>query len=103
MHVHGSHMDPNALNLYSAVADEKAAAAKRAAEVRKKLMSSTGEVEDELDTASVTQVEKEAEPESEKEAEPDCQRDSERKRPRAEAKQDAAEQEPFDDPMSLWG
>ncbi len=52
MHLNGSHLDPNATNLYSAVTD-RATAAKRAAEVRKELMSSTAEVEDELDTGKV--------------------------------------------------
>ena len=43
MHVHG--LDPNATNLYSAVAAEKSAEAKQAAEVRKKLLSSGAKIE----------------------------------------------------------
>jgi len=40
MHVHGSQLNPAAINLFAAAAEEKAAAAKQAAEVRKKLLSS---------------------------------------------------------------
>jgi hypothetical protein len=43
MHIHGNQMNFNAINPYSAAA-EKAAGAQRAADVRKKLMS-TGETE----------------------------------------------------------
>jgi hypothetical protein len=38
MHIHGNSMQSNAANLYSAAGAEKAAAAQRAADVRKKLM-----------------------------------------------------------------
>jgi len=45
MHVHGSHMNLNSANLYSAAGAEKAAAASRAAETRKKLLKSAGDLE----------------------------------------------------------
>jgi hypothetical protein len=45
MHVHGSHMNLNSANLYSAAGAEKAAAASRAAETRKKLLKSAGELD----------------------------------------------------------
>lgn len=48
MHIHGNHMQLQAANLPSAAALEKAAAAQRAAEVRARLLNSTGEVEGEL-------------------------------------------------------
>ncbi|HEY1903767.1 MAG TPA: hypothetical protein VGG56_15140 [Terracidiphilus sp.] len=44
MHIHGSHMNLNAVNPYSAAA-EKAAAAQRAANVRKKLLKTAGDLE----------------------------------------------------------
>lgn len=44
MHIHTSSMHLNTLNPYSAAA-EKAAAAQRAADVRRKLMKSAGDVE----------------------------------------------------------
>jgi len=44
MHIHASSMDFSAINPYSAAA-EKAAAAQRAADVRKKLMKSAGDIE----------------------------------------------------------
>jgi hypothetical protein len=44
MHIHGNHLNLNTVNPYSAAA-EKALAAQRAADVRKKLAKSTGEIE----------------------------------------------------------
>jgi hypothetical protein len=44
MHIHGSQMNPNAVNPFSAAA-EKAVAAQRAADVRKKLMKSATDIE----------------------------------------------------------
>ena len=38
MHIHGNAMNVNAANLYSAAQGERAAAAERAAEVRKRLL-----------------------------------------------------------------
>ena len=106
MHVHGTHLDPNALNLYSAV--EKSAAAKRAAEVRKQLMSSTGEIEDELDTAIILQIDKEAEqgsrqPPEDPAKKKEADKDSKPTDPKNDATEDSGEEELTDDPMSLWG
>ena len=44
MHIHGNQMNLNAVNPYSAAA-EKAAAAQKAADVRKKLMNSASPIE----------------------------------------------------------
>ncbi len=114
MHVHGTHLDPNALNPYSAAAAEKSAAAKRAAEVREKLMSSTGEMEDELDAGKVFPIAKQAQqnsrqPPGRKRPHPetpdeDADADDADTEARAAAEDDSSDDpnDP-DDPMSLWG
>jgi hypothetical protein len=48
MHIHGNLMQSNAANLYSAAAAEKAVAAQRAADVRKKLMKGGLDIDGEL-------------------------------------------------------
>ena len=45
MHIHGNSMSVNAANFYSATQEERAAAAQRAASVRKKLIKSASEIE----------------------------------------------------------
>ena len=45
MHIHGNSMTVNAANFYSATQEERAAAAQRAARVRKKLIRSASEIE----------------------------------------------------------
>jgi len=45
MHIHGNSMTVNAANFYSASQEERAAAAQRAASVRKKLNKSASELE----------------------------------------------------------
>jgi hypothetical protein len=45
MHIHGNSMSINAANFYSATQVEKAAAAQRAASVRKRLIKSASEIE----------------------------------------------------------
>lgn len=45
MHIHGNPMAAGAANLYSAAQAERAAAAQRAAEVRKKLLKSSSEID----------------------------------------------------------
>jgi hypothetical protein len=45
MHIHGNSMTVNAANFYSATQEERAAAAQRAASVRKKLIRSASELE----------------------------------------------------------
>jgi hypothetical protein len=45
MHIHGNSMTVNAANFYSATQEERAAAAQRAASVRKKLIRSASEME----------------------------------------------------------
>ena len=90
MHVNKAQLDPNATNLYSAVSAERAAANRRAAEVRKKLLSSTAEIEDELDTGKVSAIPK----------------DSDQNQRQSSDQQDSKETEdaPYtDDPMSIWG
>jgi hypothetical protein len=46
MHIHGNSMNVNSANLYSAAQGEKAAAAQKAAEVRKRLLKSAAKIED---------------------------------------------------------
>lgn len=48
MHIHGNHMPPQTVNLQSAAAAEKAAAARQAADVRGRLMNSSLEMDSEL-------------------------------------------------------
>jgi len=45
MHIHGNSMAVNAANFYSATQEEKAAAARQAATVRKKLIRNASEIE----------------------------------------------------------
>jgi hypothetical protein len=45
MHIHASSMDMNSASLYSAAGAEKAAAAHRAADIRRKLMKSASDIE----------------------------------------------------------
>jgi hypothetical protein len=45
MHIHATQMNMNSASLYSAAGAEKAAAAQRAADVRKKLMKSASGIE----------------------------------------------------------
>ena len=45
MHIHGNSMAVNAANFYAAAQGERAAAAQRAAEVRKKLLKGASEIE----------------------------------------------------------
>jgi hypothetical protein len=94
MHLNGSHLDPNAANLYSAVTD-RATATKRAAEVRKELMSSTAEVEDELDTGKVLAVEEKPKPEP--------RRPPARKHPPDETAKNPSDEADEEDPLSIWG
>lgn len=44
MHIHGSGMNSNAVGLHSAIATDKAGAAQRAAEVRRKLAKNAQEI-----------------------------------------------------------
>ncbi len=93
MHVHGAHLNPNATNLYSAVAAEKTAAAKRAAEVRKKLLSNASEIEGEAEIQATSMTAEENEE--------DSPPGHNHKRPAK--KKNAAEEGPPDDPISVWG
>lgn len=45
MHIHGNSMSINAANFYSAGQNEKTAAAKQAADVRKKLLKNASKIE----------------------------------------------------------
>jgi hypothetical protein len=45
MHIHAAQMNMNSASLYSAAAAEKAAAAQRASDVRRKLMKSASDIE----------------------------------------------------------
>jgi hypothetical protein len=108
MHIHGTHLNPNALNLYSAVAAEKAAAAKQAAEVRKKLLSSASKIEGEADTDDIPLIEEATEddfPPNDDQAQ-DEDRDQEEHSPSqkgASNNEDAPEDDDSGDPISVWG
>jgi hypothetical protein len=95
MHVHGTHLNPAATNLYSAVAAEKAAAAKRAAEVRKKLKDGASQIEAELDADVTLAISGESNEDSRQ------RRDN--KNPRSSPKKQNADEEPPADPISVWG
>lgn len=105
MHIHG--VNPNATNLYSAVTDEKAAAAKQAAEVRKKLLSRASEIEG--DAESESQATSLIGAENEEHPPPDhnqndslAARKRDAKNPSSDRKEDA-EDDSSDDPVSVWG
>ncbi|MDR3764700.1 MAG: hypothetical protein P4M01_11445 [Acidobacteriota bacterium] len=100
MHMHGTQLDPNAATLYGVLVAQKAAASRRAAEVRDKLMSSTGEVEDELDSGSVSAADIESNPPPQ-----DKRRRRFRKRaPDSEATPANPVQPPEEEnPVSIWG
>ncbi len=99
MHVHGAHLNPT--NLYSAVEVEKAAAAKQAAEVRKKLLSSASESESEAEAEA--QAMSTVGGENEENAPPD-QDQMELPAPKKRVlKKDAAEEDNSSDPISIWG
>jgi hypothetical protein len=53
MHIHGNLMNSNLASLYSADAAEKAASAQRAADVRKKLLESTPNIDGELNPEEI--------------------------------------------------
>jgi hypothetical protein len=53
MHIHNNLMNPNLASLYSAAAAEKAASAQRAADVRKKLLESTPNIDGELNPEEI--------------------------------------------------
>ena len=89
MHIHRNSLAVVAADIYSSAQAERAAAAKQAAEVRKKLMSSTAEIEDELDTGKVSAIPKDA---AESERQSGDQQDS-------RETEDAPD---TDDPMSIW-
>ena len=99
MHVHGNPANLNLQSLYSAAAAEKLANAKQAAEVRKKLMSASAEIEAEQADAIVEL--------GEQANEDSRQRQDQNKRPDSKAKQGAtapgdADNLPPDDPISMW-
>jgi hypothetical protein len=114
MHVHGSHLDPNAMNLYSAVAAEKTASAKRAAEVRKKLMASASEMEgSELDADAISLIGDESQENRRSRREKDSLSSEKNQNPESPADNPEPEtnQSPEDvtdhsgpeDPISMWG
>jgi hypothetical protein len=98
MHVHGADLNPNATNLYSAVAEEKAADAKQAAEVRKKLLSGASEIEADAEAQAIVGGE------NEEGSTPDHnQPDPSASSKEAAKKKDAAEEDSSGDPISIWG
>ena len=92
MHIHGSHMPPDA-GLYAAAAAEKAAAAQRASEVRKKLIRSASKLEGEANARQVSMVGQEAEEDS-------GQRQARKQRLAPKKKQTGDEDSA--EPISMW-
>jgi hypothetical protein len=97
MHIHGTDLNPNATNLYSAVT-EKAAAAKQAADVRKKLLSGASEIEGEAQASSIAGAENEEDPTADHN-----QTDPPASTKKAAKKKDDAEQDSSGDAISIWG
>ena len=96
MHVHG--LNPNLLNLYSAVAAEKTESAKRAAEVRKKLIAGASELEGELEPEAIVE-------EAEEFPAPrqDLESPSPKKKQNADTPEYNADDSPPEEPISVWG
>ena len=99
MHVHG--LNPNMLNLYSAVAAEKTESAKRAAEVRKKLIAGASELEGELEAEAIVEESHEFPAPHEDREDP-----SHKKKQNANGSENNvgnADDSPPDEPISMWG
>ena len=103
MHVHG--LDPNATNLYSAVAAEKSAATKQAAEVRKKLLSSGSNIEGEAGAESDGEIEAISviDGGNKEDSPPGEPKDLPASDEHASNKKSATEEDDSGDPISLWG
>jgi hypothetical protein len=96
MHIHSNHMDPNMLNLYAAASAEKAAASKRAAEVRKKLLASASEIKGGLDAEGTLFIDPEKSGQDGRQ-----EQGRERPQPRRTISQNGEEREPKE-PISAW-
>jgi len=94
MQIHGNYMNPNAASLYTAAATEKAAAAQRAAEVRKKLISSGSMIEGEAEAEEVSMIGQEKEKHSHQRRQ---------RRPRSSGNKKSVDDEQSEKPMSIWG
>ncbi len=102
MRVHGAHLNPNA---YAAVEAEKTAAAKRAAEVRKKLLSAASEAEGEGEIQPIPATDEGNEDDSfpgqnQKHPQASKKNNAEENNP---AKNDAGEEDESGAPVSIWG
>ena len=96
MHVHG--LNPNMLNFYSAVATEKTESAKRAAEVRKKLIAGASELGGELEPEAIVE-EAEEFPAPRQDQENPCPK----KKQDANGSERNADDSPPEEPISMWG
>ncbi len=96
MRVHGTHLNPIAANLYAAV-EAKKAAAKQAAEVRKKLLSSASQIEGEAAIQPVST------PDEEKEKDSDQGPENPQTQKKNDLPGNAGEDDQSGDPISLWG
>jgi hypothetical protein len=96
MHVHG--LNPNLLNLYSAVATEKTESAKRAAEVRKKLIAGAAELEGELEPEAIVEEAQEFPAPHQ-----DLENPSPKKKQDANGSENNADDSPPEEPISIWG
>jgi hypothetical protein len=94
MHIHGTHMDLNALNLSSAAEATRAAAAQRAAEIRKKLALNAAEIEGGLDpgVAFVVSQHSQQNPNQQEQDHP----------PAGNKKQNSDDDDPPSGPISAW-
>lgn len=102
MHVHGAHLNPNA---YAAVEAEKTAAAKRAAEARKKLLSGASEIESEAEVQAIPVTDESNEddsPPGQNQQLPQISKKSDAEE-NDDAKNDAGEEDESADPISIWG
>jgi hypothetical protein len=95
MDVHGIHLNFAATNLYSAAAAEKTAAAKQAAEVRKKLKDGASKIEAEPDADAVVTISGESNEGSRQ------RRD--KKNPAPRKKKQNADEAPSAGQISIWG
>ncbi len=111
MHVHGAHLNPDA---YAAVEAEKTAAKKRAAGMRKKLLSDASEVEDEAGGQPIPATDEDNEDDSDRSDNQNPQASKENNAEESDdannddakaddAKNDAGEENESGDPLSIWG
>ena len=93
MRVHGSHLTPDA-GLYAAAAAERANAAQRAAEVRKKLTHGASKLQDETNSSQVSSIGQGMEE--------DSGRRQDNRQPSATGKKKTSDEKQSAEPISMW-